>query len=107
MSTLTQDRSARVLCPKTCSGISDEVSEDAEAGEEESTKFRLKKKRRTDGIKAPERECGCRCISFSSRLMLQITEGAQRGSGVLEGSQVREHRCDLHVCVPVKSCVET
>lgn len=81
MSTLTLDRSAHVLCPKTCSGISDEVSEDAEAGEEESTKFRLKKKRRTDGIKAPERECGCRCISFSSRLMLQITEGAQRGDG--------------------------
>ena len=49
MSTLTQDQSACVLCPKTCSGISDEVSEDAEAGEEESTKFRLK--RRTDGIK--------------------------------------------------------
>jgi len=55
------------LCPKTCSGISDEVSEDAEA-EEANTKFRLKRKRHTDGIKAPEREDGCRCSSFSSHL---------------------------------------
>lgn len=38
--TETQDQSACVLCPKTCGGISDEVSVDSEAGEEESTKFR-------------------------------------------------------------------
>ena len=66
--TETQDQSACVLCPKTCCGISDEVSIDVEAGEEESTKFRLKRKRHADGIKAPEKVCCSRGSSLPSHL---------------------------------------